>query len=120
MIKVMLFVKRKPGLSREEFRERYEAGHVPLAIKELTHLRQYVRNFVVPTPDAPEPEFDVVTELWFDDWEALKATTRAYESETGRTLADDEAAFMDRSSMRSVVVEERISDLATAGTTRPA
>jgi uncharacterized protein (TIGR02118 family) len=114
MIKVMLFVKRKDALSREEFRERYESGHVPLAIAELEHLRHYTRNFVRPVKGLPEPEFDVVTELWFDDWDAWRATTAYAMGESGRTLAEDEAEFMDRASMRYVVVEECVSDVAAA------
>jgi hypothetical protein len=115
MIKVMLFVKRKEGLTREAFRDRYETGHVPLAIRELEHLRGYARNFVAPTRGLPEPEFDVVTEFWFEDWEAWKATSAyALGEETGRALAEDEAVFMDRASMRFVVVDERVSDVAAA------
>lgn len=113
MIKVLLFVKRKEGLTREAFRERYEAGHVPLAIKELEHLRGYKRNFVVPVRGLPEPEdFDVVTEFYFDDWEAWKATSAYGLADTGRTLAEDEAVFMDRATMRFVVVDERVADVA--------
>ena len=112
MIKVMLFVKRKAGLIQEEFRDRYEAGHVPLAIAELQHLKRYVRNFVTPSRGLPEPDFDVVTEFWFEDWEAWKATTGyALGAETGKALAEDEAVFMDRSSMRFVVVEERVAEV---------
>ncbi|SHN39784.1 EthD domain-containing protein [Cryptosporangium aurantiacum] len=111
MIKVLLFVKRKDGLSREEFRARYESGHVPLAIAELEHLRRYARNFVRPVKGLPEPGFDVVTEFWFEDWEAWKATSAYALGETGRTLAEDEAVFMDRASMRFVVVDEHVSDV---------
>jgi uncharacterized protein (TIGR02118 family) len=115
MIKVMLFVKRKEGFTREAFKERYEAGHVPLAIQELQHLRRYARNFVAPVRGLPEPDFDVVTEFWFDDWEAWKATSAyALGAETGRVLAEDEAVFMDRSSMHFVVVDEHVSDVDAA------
>jgi len=114
MIKVMLFVKRKAGLSHEAFRARYEAGHVPLAIAELKHLRRYHRNYVKPTPGLPEPDFDVVTEFWFDDREGWKATAAyALDPVTGRKLAEDEAEFMDRASMRFVMVEEEIADVET-------
>jgi uncharacterized protein (TIGR02118 family) len=112
MIKVLLFVKRKPGLTPEEFRARYESGHVPLVPNELKHLRQYRRNYVKHTPGQPEPDYDVVTEFWFDDKEGWKATAAyALDPVTGKTLADDEAQFMDRSSMRFVMVHEEISDV---------
>jgi hypothetical protein len=115
MIKVMLFIKRKPGLTREQFRDRYESGHVPLAIAELPWLRRYARNFMVPVRGLAEPEWDVVTEFWFEDWQAWKATsTYGLDPVTGRTLAEDEAEFMDRSSMRFVVVDEHVSDIEKA------
>lgn len=111
-MKLMLFVKRKPGLSDEEFRARYENGHVPLAISELPHLVQYRRNYVKPMPGQPEGDFDVITELWFDSKEGWKETAdHALDPVNGKILADDEAAFMDRSTMRFVMVDEEIADV---------
>ena len=113
MIKVMLFVKRKPGLTPDEFRARYENGHVPLAIIELPHLRRYQRNYAKLSPDLPEPDFDVVTEFWFDNKEGWKATVaHVLDPVAGKTLADDEAEFMDRATMRFVMVDETIADVA--------
>jgi hypothetical protein len=112
MIKVMLFVKRKAGLTHDEFRARYESGHVALAISELPHLVQYRRNYVKPARGMAETDFDVVTEFWFDDKDGWKATAaHALDPEKGKLLADDEAVFMDRSTMRFVMVEEEIADV---------
>ena len=44
MIKIMLLVNRKSGISREEFRRHYEEVHAPLASSHLRHLVRYVRN----------------------------------------------------------------------------
>jgi hypothetical protein len=63
--KVMLFVRRKDGLTREQFRRRYEEGHAPLARKVLPQLRRYVRNYVTDSPGW-EADFDVIIEFWFD------------------------------------------------------
>jgi hypothetical protein len=112
MIKLMLFIRRKEGLTREEFRARYESGRVPLAVRELPHLRRYHRNYVQPMKGLPKPDFDVCTEFWFDDWEGSKAASAyARDPVTGRVLAEDEAGFMDRSSMRFVLVEEEIAHI---------
>jgi len=43
MIKVMAFIKRKPGISHEEFVQHYEEVHAPLAVKHLTTISRYVR-----------------------------------------------------------------------------
>jgi uncharacterized protein (TIGR02118 family) len=103
--KVILFVRRKEGLSREQFRQRYEDGHAPLARKVLPQLRRYVRNYVTDSPGW-EADFDVVTEFWFDSEQDHQAVRAFYASEEGQVLIRDEAEFMDRSSMRSVVVDE--------------
>jgi uncharacterized protein (TIGR02118 family) len=106
MVKVMLLVKRKSGWTPEDFRRRYEQGHAPLARSVLPLLRKYRRNYVVEPAAGWEPDFDVVTEFWFDsqaDWE----TTVAFAAtEEGQVLARDEEVFMDRSSMRVTVVAE--------------
>ena len=121
MFKVMLFVKRKPGLTPEQFRARYEGGHVPLVPHEMKHLRQYRRNYVTHTPGQPELDYDVVIEFWVDDKAAWKATA-AYASDpvTGRTLAEDAEAFMDRSTMRFVMVDEEITDVDAVRVGTPA
>lgn len=115
MIKVIMFAKRKEGMTREEFRERYESGHVPLVVSELPHMKRYVRNFVLPARGLPEPDFDVVTECWFADVAGWKANT-AYVMDpvTGAALAADEDAFIDRAATRFVMVEECATDLEAA------
>ena len=46
-IKVIVMLKRKPGLSPEEFRHKYETGHAPLAVKLFGHLwTEYRRNYL--------------------------------------------------------------------------
>jgi hypothetical protein len=105
MYKVMLFVKRKPGLTHEQFRDRYESGHAPLAIQHLPYLRKYVRNFIQPVRGWPDPEFDGVTEFWFDDEKGWKETSKAY------AFTDVGKLLMDRSTMRMVIADERISTI---------
>jgi len=112
MYKVMLFVKRKPGLTREQFRDRYESGHAPLAIQQLPHLRRYARNFILPVQGWEEPEFDCVTEFWFDDENGWKETSKAYAfGAAGKILAADEEEFMDRTTMRMVIADEHVSTI---------
>jgi len=115
MINVLLFVKRKAGLDHETFRVHYETVHAPLAIAEMPFLRRYVRNYSAPVPGTPEPEFDVLTEMWFDDeagW--LQTIAHVMDPETGSKLAQDEETFMDRTSMRSVIVDECASQIEGA------
>lgn len=46
MIKVLLTVRRKPGLTVGQFRDYYEGNHAPLAVRTLTALRKYARNYL--------------------------------------------------------------------------
>lgn len=47
MYKVMWLLKRKSGISHEEFRNHFESEHVPLAMKHIGHLMiEYHRNYV--------------------------------------------------------------------------
>ena len=74
MPKLILFVKRKPGLTHEQFRAHYESTHAPLARRVLPWLDRYTRNFLTPFPGQPEPPYDCVTEFWFKDEAALRAS----------------------------------------------
>jgi uncharacterized protein (TIGR02118 family) len=65
MLKLMLLVRRKAGMSRAEFRDYYESTHAPLAAGVMGRCKRYVRNFVTEEPSGPQ-DFDVITEFWFD------------------------------------------------------
>ena len=106
MIKIMLLVNRKVGVSREEFRRHYEDVHAPLAARHLQHLVRYVRNYVT---DQFRSDFDcdVVTEFWFDypgTWSEARQVLLP--QQLLDLFAQDEENFMDRSSMRVLVIEQ--------------
>ena len=106
MMKLLLFVSRKEGTSREAFRAHYEETHAPLAASLMTKCRRYVRNFVNEEVTGPMG-FDCVTEFWFDldgPWE--QAAAAMADPQTNATLEADEALFMDRGSMRILTVYE--------------
>jgi uncharacterized protein (TIGR02118 family) len=76
--KILLFMKRRPGMTVEAFREYYENHHAPLCAKYAKNLKRYIRRYIdaQPHPETDtsgEPPFDVITELWFDDEASLKA-----------------------------------------------
>lgn len=106
MYKLILLVKRKPGLTHEEFRAHYEANHAPLARRSLPHLHRYVRNFLAAFPGQPEPEFDCITEFWFETRDAMETSMTWARSEEGQVLARDEELFMDRPAIRVYKAEE--------------
>lgn len=72
MIKAIALLTRRADLTREEFIDYYEGTHAPLMRRPLPQIRDYRRNFidlanVIRAPGVPDPSFDVITELWFDD-----------------------------------------------------
>jgi len=122
MFKVMMLLKRKPGLSLEEFIERYEGEHVPLAEKFATRITHYSRHYLYPGShvihgdEVAEPEYDVITELWYDDREAFleqQESLRSRPEAIAAVIADEEEVF-DRTKSRTVFVEDRVSALPSA------
>jgi EthD domain len=46
--KILLFMKRRAGMSVEDFRDYYENHHVPLVTKGAPSLGRYVRRYIEP------------------------------------------------------------------------
>jgi len=120
MIKVLTFIKRKPGITREEFLKYYEEVHAPLSLKHLPKPARYVRNHIIAAVEGQEPEFDCVTEHWFETVEDAMAVNEVmggsdaatgYTTEVGKIFLEDEGRFMDRASRFACMVDERVSGL---------
>jgi EthD domain len=119
--KILLFMKRKPGMSVAVFRDYYENHHVPLALANgggrAAGIVRYVRRYLDPLPHAEsgtnaELPYDVVSELWFDD-EAMFRGTVHYLSTTvmNEAVVTDERNLFDRPTMRMATVVECDTDL---------
>lgn len=116
MFKSIALMKRKLGLSREQFINYYENNHVPLIRKLLPEVCGYRRNFLereemIAGPEAFVPDYDVITELWYADRAAYEsAMARHARPEIGDLIRADESNFLDSASVCMFVVDERISD----------
>jgi uncharacterized protein (TIGR02118 family) len=109
MVKGIALFKRKPGLSLEQFRNHYEQVHAPLARSLFPSIRGYVRNYVTAAPFSPggeEPEFDCITEQWFDSMEGFQSMANIFNGEAGRVIREDEKRFLDRNRTVYLIVEE--------------
>ena len=116
--KILLFMKRRPDISVEAFRDYYETRHAPLCEKYSTAVSRYIRRYVEPqshpeTGAWEEPPFDVITELWFDD-EAVFRGTVGYITTAimPDEVIEDEKNLFDRSSFRIATVVECESDFS--------
>jgi hypothetical protein len=109
MFKVLAFVKRKPGMSHDEFRSYYETHHAPLIADVAPITGTYRRNFLEQADSvnvgAEDLDFDVVTEMEFADraeyerWFAALTAPGALER-----VQADEANFIDRQKFRVCAV----------------
>ena len=98
--KLCYCLRRKPGLSREQFARYWHDVHGPIG-RQIPGLRRLVQVHAVR-----DGGFDGVAELWFDDLDALDAARGS--PEWARSTAD-EANFVDASgSVVTVGVEREI------------
>jgi hypothetical protein len=116
--KILLFMKRKPGISVEAFRDYYENHHVPLALGHSAMLSRYVRRYLEPRPnpdtgESGELPYDVVTELWFEDEATWRGTVQYLETSVmPDEIVLDELNLFDRPTMRMATVVECETDMA--------
>ena len=112
-IKVIAMLKRKPGLTDTDFQTYYETRHAPLILSIAPQIRDYRRNYLardgaILAAGARWPDFDVVTELWFDGKSDFDAAMAAFTDpvNAARIAADEENVF-DRSGTMFFVAVER-------------
>lgn len=120
-VKAIALLRRKPGISREQFVRHYETSHVPLMMGLLRGVTDYRRNYVdeanmVAGPDGALPDYDSVTELWFVDRAAFDDSMRIMiDPARGPLVAADEEHFIDRPATRMFLVEEHGPNRSTNG-----
>lgn len=120
MIKIVYFIRRREGMSKEEFRDHYENSHVKLAHKYIGHLLlDYRRNYPetvsgIATGDGGahlEAPYDVVTEMRFENQQAIDEMLRIFaEPEINAILVEDEKRFVHRPSLVTMTVDEVVDD----------
>lgn len=123
MIKLIGLIKRKAGISREEFLRHWKDEHGPLvmSIPELArHVRKYVQvhRTSIPEPDAQARyqqaslplEYDGAVEMWFDNVaEMQKAFSVLADPIICKRLREDEDSFIDINNTLSVMVGEEFT-----------
>ena len=131
MIKIIWLLRRKPGITFEEFQNHYERSHAELGKKHFSHLiQQYRRNYndrriLDTTPAAvaglmaAKPwDYDCITEWELADEAALAEIIRLLgEPDIHKIFHDDEEYFLDRSSVRFLRCDTRDTGLADTGGT---
>lgn len=117
--RILILMKRKPGMSMADFEDYYENHHIPLCAKYMQGIAGYRRNYLTPQPHAEsgtceELPYDVITELIFDDEATYKATVEYLSTNVmSDEVVEDEKNLFHRPTMRIATVEERESDMAS-------
>jgi uncharacterized protein (TIGR02118 family) len=105
MVKVVTYLKRRPGMPVDEFQQYWRARH-PEVVTRLPGLVRYVQSHTRPAGyRAGEPAYDGIAEVWAESTDALRAMTR---SPAYALVQQDEARFLDRAAMGIIVTEEHV------------
>lgn len=121
MYKVLWFLKRKPGITHEQFRDHYENSHAVLAQKYLGHLMlEYRRNYrtevwgggVIAGGGSGftqrEWDYDCVAEWVTPDEAAFDAIMKLFsDPRIGRIFYEDEEHFLDRDAIMLIKCDSR-------------
>ena len=92
MFTAHIWLKRKDGISDEDFRSYWLEKHSPISRDGYEHLKSYTVNLVVGAPKGTEPPFDGVAELTWDSRDDFVADMK---SEAGAAGSEDLGNFTD-------------------------
>jgi uncharacterized protein (TIGR02118 family) len=107
MIKSMSFLKRKSGITKEEFCNHWKDVHAPIAARLIPGLKRYAQNHPIAIPEL-ESEFDGIAEMWWESMEAAMKYPVWHESDEAASLREDEAKFLDTKRVFRFFAEEHI------------
>lgn len=94
MVKLIALLKRKAGMTREQFKTRWLIDHTKLSSR-LPECREYRINIALhhqPAGDGVEPLYDGTAELW---WDSVESMERCFTTEIAGIAGRDADAFCD-------------------------
>jgi uncharacterized protein (TIGR02118 family) len=104
MVKTIFQMKRRPGMSLDDFRKYWVDVHGPIVCK-LPGLRRYVQCHLADGAYSyAEPKWDGVAQLWVDDRAAFQKMVAAPEFTQGSW--PDAAKFIEMSTISSFLAQE--------------
>ena len=109
MIKTILIVKKKEGISREEFYQYWKDVHGPLVAKHIPGLKKYIQNHFIEVPGYNE-EGDGIIETWYDDVDSFQKSMAFNRTKESRDLGlgQDWAKIADMGRPKMWVVAEHV------------
>jgi uncharacterized protein (TIGR02118 family) len=117
MVKLVCLMKRRIGMTFQDFVNHYETKHRPLVLSFNPNARRYARRYIKPQANRVysaegESPYDVITEIWFDTQEDFdRGIGRIATEEAAAAIAADSEKLFDMSKAHFfTVVEERFDD----------
>ena len=92
MVRAHIWLRRKDGMSPEEFKEYWLNNHAPIARDGYDNLTGYVVNLVTRVPEGQEAPYDGVAELTWDDRDGMKAD---FATDASKQSTEDLGNFTD-------------------------
>ena len=117
MIKLIMCLCRRPGMTRGQFQDYWKNQHGPFFMKHAGDMRakKYVQSHTVDTPlnegmrtsRGMLPEYDGVAEVWFESEEDLMEAMNSPEGQRlSAALLEDESNFIDHAKSSAFIVRE--------------
>lgn len=119
-IKLVYLLRRKPGVSREDFQAYWRDKHGPFVAERSPQfgIRRYVQSHAFDNPlDAMmvqsrgtlDEGFDGVTEIWWDSLASFMAAAGTPDgAKAAQAFVDDEANFVDFSRSIAFFTREHV------------
>lgn len=120
MIKLVFTIRRREGMTREEFQRYWREQHAPLVERhaEALRIRRYVQTHARETPldealassrGAESGGYDGVAELWWDSIQDIVEVGATEEGQLAtKELLEDEQRFIDLPSSAIWLGEENV------------
>ena len=102
MVKAIYLIRRKPGMSAEDFHRYWREVHGPIAAR-IPGLRRYIQCHAIDAGFGDALDYDGTAEVWFDDTEAVH---RAVASPEYAAAREDERRFIDLDHTTLIFTEE--------------
>jgi uncharacterized protein (TIGR02118 family) len=103
MVRVHIWLRKKGGMSQDEFRDHWLTKHAPIAGDGYEHLHGYTVDLVTRVPEGQTAPYDGVAVLTWDDRDGFKADMA---SAAAKQATDDLGNFTDGSGL--LFVEEHV------------
>ncbi len=97
MLKMVFIATRKPGMTSEDFKRYWREEHAPKGAG-IPGIARYVQQHAVASAGEPDPPFDGIAEMWFEDSSSMETPEFA-------AVVQDTENFLDPDRSHGFVVE---------------